>query len=717
MPRKSGRPVKIETAHLPEFGLDVSWAMCRNPMCENFGVPFEGTIPGDRKQISDRRYTVRIIKGRHGEMTGEIQCRRCEQSSRLASNRAIRTIARHFLAMSLPYADCPDPECKSHGVNLYEHWTETGTGNTRHYRREWNHGAACRHCGSSISLGTPLGVKNPSEAKFDRPPKDETEEQKRERLAKEKRHRRETREIWRTIIQGARTQRSITNTIEISEIGTGTYYRHLARISGRLHDYHAFRNAGLLRPDIAERIEAYIRGSISGLRAEIRKIEARKVRKGKGRRKRRRRKRASIEARQRRIKMLRARLGQVGRQEPVCVYTDVLEVSIKAFREDRRYQFMKVIASAILVDNTIFAVAAHPFFLPRRLCPDRKAARPDRQLLDFEGEWSSLWHPHRSYPYLSTDKRLELIPQYGLNGHFIRSPYAEIAHFLVVQKMLDRFDNVHWYMDAAKEMFAAALVALRDRILWARPYPDCQPDGRERPARRAEIVLFQHDKKAQKKPGSMLDREEWVRERSGDKILSDAWKAAEKRFDGLEVPKDLLKEAVSKKNPRVRAHLYKRAFKGAYSKGENGGGWAWLSYPRETVAYRRCRSLWLTRMPEKTFRSHGKAALSRSTLQPVDSLFNSVRARTSAAGRPALRASGRGYRASYVMPSVVMDELIVYLLGRNYALRKKTTQKVIPARAFGLITDETAKLDMLEAAWGFRLGISHAKRISRWRRV
>ena len=59
----------------------------------------------------------------------------------------------------------------------------------------------------------------------------------------EKRHRRETREIRRTIIQGVRTQRSVTNTIEISEIGTGTYYRHLARISGRLHDYHAFRNA------------------------------------------------------------------------------------------------------------------------------------------------------------------------------------------------------------------------------------------------------------------------------------------------------------------------------------------------------------------------------------------------------------------------------------------------------------------------------------------
>ena len=42
--------MRIETAHLPEFGMDVSWAMCRNPMCANFGIHFEGTIPKDRKQ-------------------------------------------------------------------------------------------------------------------------------------------------------------------------------------------------------------------------------------------------------------------------------------------------------------------------------------------------------------------------------------------------------------------------------------------------------------------------------------------------------------------------------------------------------------------------------------------------------------------------------------------------------------------------------------------
>ena len=34
--------MRIEPVELPEFGLSVSWAMCRNAMCANFGIPFEG---------------------------------------------------------------------------------------------------------------------------------------------------------------------------------------------------------------------------------------------------------------------------------------------------------------------------------------------------------------------------------------------------------------------------------------------------------------------------------------------------------------------------------------------------------------------------------------------------------------------------------------------------------------------------------------------------
>ena len=709
MARDLRRPIKIETASLPEFGLDVNWAMCRNPMCANFGVHFEGEIPADRKQTSDERYTVRTVRGALKEDTGEIQCRDCGQSSRLHSNRAIRAIARHFLSLSLPYADCPDPECASHGVNLFEHWTKRGSGEKRFYRRDWAYGAKCSHCGTLIRLGTPLGVKNDREAKFDSSPKEETREEKKKRLAAERQNRREVRGAWKTILEGVRTQRTVTNTIEVSGMGTGNYYRYLARIDRRLRDYHAFRNAGLLQPDIARRIERRMKTRVDALKDEIKGLKARGVKK---------RKRKKIEAQKSgEVSELEARIGKIGRKEPIFVYTDVLEVSIKAFRPDRRYQLMSVVASAILADNTVFALAAHPCFLPEHLCPSREAARPDRERLDFEAEWSCLWHPHRDYPALSTEKRQEKIPQYGLNGYFIRSPYAELAHFLVVQKMLSRFENVYFYTDAAKDLFSAGLIALRGRILaGGRQDPPARRRGRprKRPGK-AEIVLFQHDKKKYTKTNAqILQQPDWDKSEWGEDALGKAWEASEKQFDELEVPDDLLKESVAKGDPRVRALLFKLAFRGANFK---GGQWAWLPYPPPSPAYRECRSLWLTRMPDKTFEEHGKPALLKSTLQPVDSLFNSIRARTSALGRPVLRAAGRGYRASYVLPRVVLQELTVYLLSRNYMLRRKTTQKTIPAQAMGLVTEGAADLDMLEAAWDFRLGIAHAEKMSRWQKT
>ena len=41
---KADRQVDFAPAYLPEFDLEVSWAMCRNPMCPNFGLFFRGRI-------------------------------------------------------------------------------------------------------------------------------------------------------------------------------------------------------------------------------------------------------------------------------------------------------------------------------------------------------------------------------------------------------------------------------------------------------------------------------------------------------------------------------------------------------------------------------------------------------------------------------------------------------------------------------------------------
>ena len=37
--------MSIESIKLPEFGLTFSWAMCRNVMCDHFGIPYTGEFP------------------------------------------------------------------------------------------------------------------------------------------------------------------------------------------------------------------------------------------------------------------------------------------------------------------------------------------------------------------------------------------------------------------------------------------------------------------------------------------------------------------------------------------------------------------------------------------------------------------------------------------------------------------------------------------------
>ena len=125
-------------------------------------------------------------------------------------------------------------------------------------------------------------------------------------------------------------------------------------------------------------------------------------------------------------------------------------------------------------------------------------------------------------------------------------------------------------------------------------------------------------------------------------VLREAWDPAEVRFEAEEFPGDLLKHEATRKDPRVRAQIYRRAFEGGYSK---DGEWAWLRYPPESDAYRDPRTLWLTRMPGKSFERRCGSVLAKSTPQPVDSMLDSARALTASlapvAGRGPAQLPGK----------------------------------------------------------------------------
>lgn len=59
--------------YLPEVDKRVSWVMCRNPVCENFGHPFDPTSQTfTRRSISDDRYRIVWQNDRY-----KISCKVC----------------------------------------------------------------------------------------------------------------------------------------------------------------------------------------------------------------------------------------------------------------------------------------------------------------------------------------------------------------------------------------------------------------------------------------------------------------------------------------------------------------------------------------------------------------------------------------------------------------------------------------------------------------
>ncbi len=388
---------------------------------------------------------------------------------------------------------------------------------------------------------------------------------------------------------------------------------------------------------------------------------------------------------------------------PARVYTDVMQVSLKQFGDGPRYQLLNIIVSVLALERTSFILAAHPAFIPEKESTDMFGLLHDIEFNrpGYMDPWDCLLHPGQIDISNILKALGEGLPDVVRGGYFIRSPYAEAAHFLVVQKMLSRFETVYYYMDAARDLFPSALCALAQPVR----------DGR------VEIVLFQHDK-VQVTKASKQSFRNYPDDQKRD-LLRNAYKQVETNFRN-QVKEHGQLSLLSGQEREVRAALFKHAFKGGYSR---KGNWAWLRYPPNSRGYRNCRSLWLTRMSHKTFEEHGAPLLFYSTLQPVDSLMNSMRQRTRALGRSAFRARpGRSYLASYYLLNPVMSELWLYLLHRNYWLRPKTDQRGIPAHVLGLMTDREAQnvsRRVVEDAFhdivlNFRLNLSHATRMSKW---
>ena len=441
--------------------------------------------------------------------------------------------------------------------------------------------------------------------------------------------RRETRAVCREVA----LTRSVTDTLESMDgrLSAGAYYRRLRLGGEAMRDCHAYWNARLLRRGFAER------------------------------------------------------------GGPLRLFTDVMQVSLRRGGVRARFQNMNVVVTVIRLEGTFFVLAAHPCFAgspfvesdARRLLDDEKAPVRERR-------WHWTAHRHRLEPPRKGCPLSDRIPDVSRNGLFIPSPYGEMAHFLVVRKMVRRFPLVHLTMDASKALWQSALTAFAGPIR----------------GNRVEVALFQHEKDGSGRGGKAM-----ASAYKGDAgTLAGEFEAMDAAFE------ERLRDLASKgrAHPNQRARAFREAFKGGYSE---GGGWAWLKFPQGHPAYRNCRTLWLTRRPGQRLED-SQGLLLRSPLGAVDSAIASMRRRVRSLGRPAFRAKpGRSYAESYVDPAAAIHELWVYLLLRNYSLRQVTAQRAAPAKALGLLRPHAAdkrRGKVIGAAVGFRLGAEHAGRMTRW---
>lgn len=589
----------LEPVRLPEFDQEVSWHMCRNAMCDNFGVHYDGARDSGGR---GRLYRANFKSGR-------IECVFCGLSFQLRSNLSIRPLARHFLSLSLPFADCPRRGCSNHGANVFERSVR--------YRSNGGHQVVCRACGGRFSLGEALHVRMDGKSGT----------------------------ALRMLLGlvGFMPGSTVTGIAGFMGLGRGAYYARLRRSAALLRDYASWLGAGLLQ----KRFERH--GS------------------------------------------------------SVRVQTDVLKATLQRSGSGPRHQHLNLIASVVVLpeDGTYFALAVHPAFLPGPLCPQTlNELSVDGSSPVHARRWECIAHALDIAWWKSSSDAFASIPDVGRAGCFAKSPYAELAHFLVVRKILSRFPRVHYFMDSDRALFNAALVAFGSDVM----------DGR------AEIALFQHDKQERSKSPAGGG---WSGGRGG-RELDAALDSLAERVSAEMNPKDL---AEAEPDEKVRARKRRSAFLGADSQ---AGGWAWLAHPNPAGKYVSPKSLWLTQTRDREVRE-GRDLFACATLQSVDSLFASMRSRVTSLGRPGFRAvPGRGFRDQYVNVGVVCAELWIYLLLRNYTLRPQTEQTNVPAEALGLRKRRKLRAEpldkslpfvfpkLLNVALAFRLGWDEAQEMTKW---
>ncbi len=212
----------VKSPSLPGFSIDAN--VCLNPACENFGVSGEDIhLPEIGYEYKDNDEVLRY------------KCKRCGQSHSAFSNTSVLETFHRCLQNSIPYASCPNPECKNHFVNLFEHYHDDPRDkreklyriNVSDDAKEY-YQARCRSCNKTFTLSKPLRL-HISERRF-----------------------------WQKdmgfFIKAIVNSSGPSIVMNLAEVHGDLYYSQLTAASNALLNYNNFHLINLLKPSVAPKL-------------------------------------------------------------------------------------------------------------------------------------------------------------------------------------------------------------------------------------------------------------------------------------------------------------------------------------------------------------------------------------------------------------------------------------------------------------------------------
>ncbi len=619
-------------------GVTFNANFCRNPMCPNFG-------PAPDRESYARRYTVEPAPGFLSDR--RYRCDACGMVSRLLSNRSLRAAHAWFKCQSIPYAACPRPGCANEGVNVFEH--------SGRYEAHARDRAACRECGTTLSLGGPVRLHRG----LDEPGALEA------RLAK--------------IFWHARKGRGLRETVEELEEededprGNASHYEAVLRNVGvRVRDYQSYRNTALMEPDHAER---------------LRQLFVRENGREPG-------------------------PGDSPFNGIATLRTDTVYASLRrpraAYRP--RFQWLPVLVTALRLHapRTFLVLAAHPcavFGNGNPVPGGPVEAMADSGLPVAERRFDHLFH-------FGTDHgdgalRGNKYSYLGAGALFMREEYAELAHFMVLKEQTGRFDRVTLSLDGKRTAYrgAAAVFAgdMRTRVAGKK-----EDGGEDGDIRRAEIAVVQGETPEERSRTAGTTVPDWPSE---TKRVGEAWRG---RIEEAlaEEGSDLLGDRDAERRARARAALFGKVMYGAWSE---RGGWGW----RERSGWKATRLavLWLSQGPDRDWPPRGEieAFLELASPQSVDSAIGALRRRSRALARPGRRAEpGSSFYRSMVNAENASCQVWVSWFAMNFVRpRRSRARGKHPAHWLGLLPWEEASGRPVARDLDFRLGWREAREMTR----